>query len=86
MKNTTFRYALSSYINRQCPNGYAMQAASKAAHYLFKMLTFRGYIKSHDSKHNVIKHKYIGAEWSVVCTNVLVHYLKGNFMFFYHIV
>jgi hypothetical protein len=32
----------------------------------------------------VIKHKYIGAKWSVVCTNVLVHYLKGSFMFLSH--
>jgi hypothetical protein len=33
---------------------------------------------------HVINHKYIGAKWSVVCTNVLVHYLKGSFMFLSH--
>ncbi len=88
LKNTSFRFARSSYINRQFPNGNATQVANKDAPYLFKMLTLlQLHIRSHDSKHNVaiphvIKHKYIGAKWSAVCTNVLVHYLMGSSMFF----
>ncbi len=57
-----------SPANRQCPNIFVATYGPTP--------TTRNMAIPH-----VVKHKYIGAKWSVVCTNVMVHYFKRSFMF-----